>query len=62
MVRDMYISAEQLGENVDGTYRRYEAQDFTVPPLQYAAEHVVPVSRTCCACSPCAHAAACSAE
>jgi hypothetical protein len=39
----MYISAEQLGENVDGAYRRHEAQDFDVLPLEFAAQHVVPV-------------------
>lgn len=43
VARDMYISAEQLGENVDGAYRRHEAQDFAVLPLDFAAQHVVPV-------------------
>ena len=42
-MRDMYISAEELGENVDGSYRRHEARDFRVTPLEHAQQHVMPV-------------------
>ena len=47
VVRDMYISAEELGENVDGSYRRHEARDFRITPLEHAQQHTIPVRTPC---------------
>jgi len=48
----MYISAEKLGENVELLYRRYEAQDMKVLPLDFAADYVT-VVRLCIARCTC---------
>ncbi len=42
-MREMVISAEELGENLDIGYRKHDREDPKIMPEEFAADHVVPV-------------------
>ncbi|CAL8470742.1 g10284 [Coccomyxa elongata] len=44
VVREMVISAEELGENLDIGYRKHDREDPKIMPEEFAADHVVPGS------------------
>ncbi|BDA45673.1 Transcription elongation factor SPT6 [Coccomyxa sp. Obi] len=44
VVREMVISAEELGENLDIGYRKHDREDPKIMPEEFAADHLVPGS------------------